>query len=356
MAAAGLALLVPAAILAQVQASVGAGVGTVRSSGGTSFSSASLSPLVRVESSGFSFSAGGTLASLPRGVWSGQGRLNLWVATPPLVSRVRVAVEGTGSGTVRTDDLQSAAAHGVGEVLWAAPSWGVGFGAGPSAGWITGQPSVTAFHSRARFWGQWGTVRAALLAEPTHFLGAWFTDLSGGLTVRVGPATVSAWLFGRVSETYASRIAASAGLGLDLLPNLALEAGGGSYLPEPYEGLPGTRYMMAGLRWFTPRRGPPASVPQRSPPALRPERRGDSVAVRFLMPGARYVAIAGDWNDWQPAPLRSAGRDLWEGVLSVPAGTHRFTLLVNGTDWVVPGGVAVLPLERGGMVGVLVVE
>jgi len=355
MGAAGLALLVPAAIAAQVRASVAVGVGTVRSSGGSRFSSASLSPLLQVESPGLFLSAGGTVASLPQGAWSGQGRLTLWTATPVILSRWRVGVEGSGSGTTRTDDRWSAAAHGVLEVLWSAPRWGIGLGTGPSAGWIADQPSVTAWHSRARLWWRRGGLGAALLAEPTRFLGGWFTDLSGGLTLGSGPVTASAWVVGRLSDRYASRTAAGASFELDLLSNLAIEAGGGSYLPEPYEGLPGTRYLTAGLRWFTPKRAAP---PVRSGAVgpLRPERRGDSVAVRFRMPGARSLAIAGDWNDWQPVPLRSAGRDLWEGVLSVPPGTHRFTLLVDGTEWVVPGGVAVRELDTGGRVGIMVVD
>lgn len=353
--AGGLALLFPAAVAAQVRASVAAGVGTVRSSGGSSFSSASLSPLLQVESPGLFFSAGGTLASLPRGAWSGQGRLDLWAATPSILSRWRMAVEGTGSGTTRTDDRWSAAAHGVFEVVWSAPSWGIGLGGGPSAGWIADQPSVTALHTRARLWWQGRAMGAAILAEPTRFLGAWFTDLSGGVTVSRGPVTASAWVLGRVSERYASRTAAGASVQVALLSTLAIEAGGGSYLPEPYEGLPGTRYLTAGLRWFTPRR---AALPVRSGALapLRPERCGDSVVVRFRMPGARALAIAGDWNDWEPVPLRSAGRDLWEGVLAVPRGIHRFTLLVNGIEWVVPGGVAVRELDTGGMVGLMVVE
>jgi len=85
------------------------------------------------------------------------------------------------------------------------------------------------------------------------------------------------------------------------------------------------------------------------------QRRGDSVVVRFRMDAARSVAIAGDWNAWQPAPLRALGADVWEAALVLPAGTYHFNLLVDGTDWVVPGGVAVVSDGMGGLVALLTV-
>ncbi len=339
--------------LAQAQGSVGLGVGTIRSSEGSSFSSASLSPAFRLESSNLFVAAGATLASLPRGVWSGQGRLNLWAATPALVARLSLGLDGAGAATLRTDGLRSAALHGLGEVLWAGPTWGLALGAGPSAGWITDQPSVTALHTRARFWWQQGRVTLTGSAEPTRFLGAWFTDLSAGVAVSRSPVVAAGWFFARRSESYGSKEAAAAMVQLFVFPNLALEAGGGSYLPDPYEGLPRTRYLTAGIRWFTARRAPSR---QAAPLPLRPEWRGDSVVVRFLMPGARSLAIAGSWNAWEPVPLASQGNDLWQGVLAVPEGRHRFILLVNGSEWVVPGGVEHVKDARGGLAAVLIVE
>ena len=67
------------------------------------------------------------------------------------------------------------------------------------------------------------------------------------------------------------------------------------------------------------------------------------------------MAIAGNWDGWKPRSLRSQGGDLWEGTLALRSGTYHFDLLVDGTDWVVPGGIAIVTGRRGGMVGVLVV-
>ena len=73
------------------------------------------------------------------------------------------------------------------------------------------------------------------------------------------------------------------------------------------------------------------------------------------MPDARSVAIAGDWNAWQPVQLRPLGEDVWEGALVLPRGLYHFNLQVDGSDWVVPNGVATVPDGMGGMVAVLVV-
>jgi hypothetical protein len=73
------------------------------------------------------------------------------------------------------------------------------------------------------------------------------------------------------------------------------------------------------------------------------------------MPDAHSVAIAGDWNAWQPLPLRGLGDDLWEQALALRRGVYHFNLLVDGSNWVVPNGVATVPDGMGGMVAVLIV-
>ena len=114
--------------------------------------------------------------------------------------------------------------------------------------------------------------------------------------------------------------------------------------------------MTAGIRLFTARHAPLAqtTMPVWSP--LTPPRRGDSLIVRFRMEGARTVAISGDWDGWQVHGLRPLGGDVWEGAFVLPAGTYHFNLQVDGTEWVVPSGVAVLTDCDGGMVAILLVR
>ena len=80
---------------------------------------------------------------------------------------------------------------------------------------------------------------------------------------------------------------------------------------------------------------------------------GDSIVVRFRMPAARSLAIAGNWNAWTPAPLQAVGDDIWEAALLLGPGTYYFNLVVDGVEWVVPAGVATISDGMGGLIAVL---
>ncbi|MGH7529033.1 MAG: glycogen-binding domain-containing protein, partial [Gemmatimonadales bacterium] len=174
--------------------------------------------------------------------------------------------------------------------------------------------------------------------------------------------SASVWLNGRVSGTYTSSAAASASLRYFVTPTVALEAAGGSYLRDPFQGLPRAGFITAAVRLFQAPREllPTVSTrprPRPGPPPLIAQRRGggDTVVVRFRMDARRSLAIAGDWNAWAPVPLRPLGDDIWEAVLVLPRGTYHFNLLVDEEEWVVPGGVAVISDGLGGLVAVLTV-
>jgi hypothetical protein len=340
----------------QSQASLGLGAGTARYAGGSSLSAAALSPTFELGAPNLSVTAAGTLASLPLGVWSSQGRGDVWTATPPVLGGLRIGGEALGTGTTRTGGGWTAAAHGVAELLWDGRTWGVALGAGPSGGWIADQPSVAALHTRARAWWQVGSVSYTVSIEPTHFLGAWFTDASAGLTATTGPMITSLWAVGRISSVFGSKAGGGAFVQLFPIANLAVELGAGGYLADPYQGLPRAGYGTAGIRLFAARRSAPRVATAPTWPVLTPERRGDSVVVRFRMAGATSVAIAVDWDAWRARPLQSLSGDLWEGTLMLPSGTYHFNLLVDEKQWVVPSGVAIVSDGLGGIVGVLAVR
>ena len=338
--------------VAQVDGSVGVGAGTVRYPGGTSFGSAILSPSARFTSAALVADLSSSIASLPGGDWAGLGLMNLSAVTKQL------GVEASFAGTTVTGSGPTAAAHAVGEARWSGTTWGAGIGAGPSTGLISGAPPVTALHTRARLWwrpSDSGTSTTVQLSvEPTHFPDGWFTDASAGATFERGRAVVSLWTLARLSSTYASTVAGSAYLQVFVRPRVSLELGGGSSLSEPYQGLPRAGFITFGVRFHrSPRPPPQTAAPQWAP--LVPQQRGDSLVVQFRMPDARSVAIAGDWNAWQPVQLRPLGEDVWEGALALPRGLYHFNLQVDGSDWVVPNGVATVPDGMGGMVAVLVV-
>lgn len=65
----------------------------------------------------------------------------------------------------------------------------------------------------------------------------------------------------------------------------------------------------------------------------------DTVFVRFVFedPGARTVAVAGDFSRWEPielAPRWRNGDRVWTTVVAVPRGEHRYMFVVDGDRWV----------------------
>lgn len=354
---------IPAA--AQTGVSAGLGIGTVRYPGGTSLGSAMLTPAVRYSATAVSVDGSGSLASLPGSVWSTQARGTIWATTPPFAENLRLGGELTLAGTTLSGGRGSTGAvHGLAELLWESPAhWGLGLGAGSSTGMISHALPVVALHTRVRAWWQPGggggggaptAPDLQLLLEPTRFPDGWFTDATASATVERGRAVMSVSLGGRMSSTFGSKAAGSAFLQWFVKPRVAIEVGGGSALNDPYQDLPRTGFIVFGVRLHrSPRPVAETAVPQLGP--LVAELRSDSVVVRFQMPDARSVAIAGDWNAWQPVALRSSGENLWEGTLGLRRGLYHFNLLVDGSDWVVPNGVATVPDGLGGMVAVLIV-
>jgi hypothetical protein len=346
----------PVVVSAQTQASLGLGVGSVRYPGGSRLSTAAASPTFEVATPTFTTTIAGSFASLPLGIWSSQGRAEVWVSTPAVLGGVRAALDGVAADVSRTDGSWSRAAYGIAEVLYAGRRGGIAIGVGPSAGWVVNTPSVTALRGRGRAWWRTGDVTYATSVEPTRFLGAWFTDVGGGVTVDSRWMTATLWGSARLSSTYGSKGGGGITLQYFALPNAALELGGGSYLSDPYQDLPRAAYVTAGVRLFTSRHSLPAQGTMPVWPPLTPPRRGDSLIVRFRMEGAHAVAISADWDGWQVHGLRPLGADVWEGAFALPAGTYHFTLQVDDKEWVVPSGVAVSTDRDGGMVAVLLVR
>lgn len=356
----------PVTLYAQSQASLGAGVGTVRYAGGSSFSSATISPAVQRISPSSYVGTSGSLSLLKDGVWAAQGRADAWVAFPlnrnDRALGPRLAVSANLAASTRSDGVAAGVGTAVVEVMWAVARGGAAIGAGPGTGVIEGERGIGAPHVRARGWWLAAPAQLSLTIEPIRFAGAWYTDVVAGATMDRGEGgghvVASIWGTARLSDAYGSKGAASVALQYFVSPTVALEAAAGSYLSDPFQGLPRAGFVSAAVRVHAARRlvarAPALGGGARLAPLIA-QHRGDSVVVRFRMSGARSVAIAGDWNAWQPAALRAVGDDVWESAMVLAPGTYHFNLLVDGTDWVVPGGVAIVSDGMGGMVAVLTV-
>jgi 1,4-alpha-glucan branching enzyme len=53
--------------------------------------------------------------------------------------------------------------------------------------------------------------------------------------------------------------------------------------------------------------------------------------------GAQRVAVAGDFNNWKPAPLRKRG-DGFGASFSLPPGMYQYKFIVDGTWIIDPDG------------------
>jgi hypothetical protein len=342
---------------ARAQGSLGIGTGIVRYAGGSSFSAFTASPALQHVTPSFYVGASGAVSLLAGGVWAGQGRGDLWGAIPH-PSGLRLAGSVSLAFSTRSDGVAAGSGTALLETVWTVPHGWLALGGGGVTGVIQGVSGVGALRLRARGWWQplGSPAQLAFTVEGTRFYGSWYTDLVSGATVEKSRLIASLWLSARVSATYGSTAAGSAALQYFLTPVIAIEASGGNYLRDPFQGLPRAGFVGGGFRLYAARRAslaPKPLVP--NPQPLVPERRGDSVVVRFRMPGAQSVAIAGSWNAWTPADIHGLGDDIWETTLLLPSGTYYFNLLVDGKEWVVPGGVATISDGMGGLIAVLTV-
>jgi hypothetical protein len=360
-----LLVALPLTLVAQRQASLGVGAGVVRYSGGSSFSALNVAPAGQWVAPSMYLGANGAVSLLEAGVWAGQGRVDVWAALSRPAATTRVAVNATIAASTRSDGLGAgsgvAILEAVRRISATKGDGGAALGAGPVTGVIESFRGAGALRLRGRGWWRFqdSPAQFSLTLEGTRLLGAWYTDAVAGVVLDERRVVGSLWVSGRMSRAYTSSAAASASLQYFVTPAIALEASGGNYLRDPFQGLPSAGFFTAGVRFFRTRRASATTDSVSNPrrPVLAPlvatHRGGDTVVVRFRMPAARAVAIAGNWNAWTPEALHGLGEDIWEAALRLVPGTYYFNLVVDGQEWVVPGGVATIPDGMGGLIAVL---
>jgi hypothetical protein len=140
---------------------------------------------------------------------------------------------------------------------------------------------------------------------------------------------------------------------------LALLASTGRSGSDPVTALPGSRYLVVGLRVRLSGSSPPVVELPRAPEqtALRigPARiTGREVLLRA--PGARTVELAGDFTDWRPVELAPAPGSDWRVVLPIGPGLHRLAVRIDGQAWQAPPGARRVVSEFGSEVGEVAVE
>ncbi len=77
--------------------------------------------------------------------------------------------------------------------------------------------------------------------------------------------------------------------------------------------------------------------------AIMPVSSGTQVYVQFVLtaPQANSVAVAGDFNNWEPGgfALRDPDGDgIWSGFVPLRPGPHKYMFIVDGEQWVTDPG------------------
>jgi Glycogen recognition site of AMP-activated protein kinase len=83
-----------------------------------------------------------------------------------------------------------------------------------------------------------------------------------------------------------------------------------------------------------------------------------TISLEFIKPGAKQVAVAGDFNDWKPerSPLVQIGNGRWVGDLSVKPGRHEYLFVVDGQWLPDPNAKENVQNPFGGKNSVLIVS
>jgi hypothetical protein len=79
-----------------------------------------------------------------------------------------------------------------------------------------------------------------------------------------------------------------------------------------------------------------------------------TIVVRH--PTALRVEVAGDFSSWEPIRLIAVVPGVFEGKVTLPAGSHQINVRFDGGGWEVPPGFGSAPDGFGGKTGVLIVR
>jgi hypothetical protein len=137
-----------------------------------------------------------------------------------------------------------------------------------------------------------------------------------------------------------------------VLPLATLELSLGFY-PKDITGFTSGFFVSGGIRIGRP--APPTVRALRESAVVVESLGPDRTRITFTVGAAAQVAIAGEWNDWTPIPLSQIDGRQWRIELPLGPGLYRFSLVIDGERWMVPHGVATLPDDFGGEVGLLVI-
>jgi hypothetical protein len=320
--------------------------------------SASLAPAVEWRGRRLYGLVSGAVTGFEGPTWAAQARADLSAFAEPfgMLHPVRFEIVGGGQGTYHSSAFRTMTGRGEARLHVAGQRFGAWAGGAAATGWTSAERAfVSGFGGTAGVWTRTGNVQAAAVFTPLRLEDTWFPETSGRLAVAAGPLDIigfAGWRKGDgdiATETWGG-IAATAWLN----GRIGLVASGGTYPNDLLQGLPGGRFVSLGIRVASRRPETPLLEPLGRPVYVEQEGRP---TLRFRLRNAHSVALVGEWTLWEPIPLqRAPGEvDTWLLFVDLPAGVHRFNLVVDGERWIVPDGVMTVEDGFGGRVGLLIV-
>ncbi len=201
-------------------------------------------------------------------------------------------------------------------------------------------------------------------------------DVNAQLSWQRGPLWINAqrgWRRG-VGATVGNAHGFNVSAAINMTATTTLIVQTGEQLADVVRGVPQARYTGVAMRWNPARARPlraavrPSGDTRTSPGVsvvLVPDVRGDEVllqrtegvgtiTISIAAPPQAVVELATSQNDWQPVRLAPRGA-LFVHQLTLPSGTHRIAVRVNGGAWRAPRGLAPVQDDFGGKAGVVVI-
>ena len=355
---------------AQTAGSLDAGLTRVGYSGVPGVTAYSLSPALQVFRQNASLVVNGVFSEFQGDDWNLQGNAtgSFFI---PTGSHFQVELGGALSGSTPDSGAGTAALLGQGRLHLADARHGLWAGGGAGRTWDGVSWRTTALVEAAG-WARIGDATVVASTSPT-WIGDSLRLLDTEATIRLVRGRLELGAYGGFRTWFEPANAGGTAWGgasaaYWVTEHLAFVAAGGSYPADFGQGFPAGTYVALTIRVATRRPPAPSPVESREYRLLQPLARpvvpafqvtttsGFDRLIRVHAPAATSVEIMGDFSEWRPLPLeRGTGGD-WTVVVTIPKGTHRMNLRVDGGDWGVPPGVTALNDDFGGVVGVLLIE
>jgi Glycogen recognition site of AMP-activated protein kinase len=321
------------------------------------------SRLLTAESSGFIGSGLGSAAE----AWLG-GDAGIRIARPDGLVRPELDLDGAGLWYHQPFDYSALTATARPGLIFGPGAWSIGLAGELARGHWTGTATTTSqsgpppfrgpptqetVEGRLAVTGATVTLTRTLGAVTAGLEGQWLQATNGQApghyagvqaSVSYAPGRWSAYADAAGWRVPGDDGAPGSDLGFDVGASVLLSRAVTAHLAldrsvrDPLYGSPGSLGARLGITWrlrlagavgLTP--APPAPVAQIGE-RLRDRRR---VRFRLLAPGARGVALAGDFDGWQPQPMHRRGA-VWTLDMVLPPGLYHFAFRVDGQRWLVP--------------------